>query len=110
MAPERNRTLWRYGDIQSSSSRKPLSPAQRDATCSKAAPPHRLSPPHRLLHCRFLMAVRKELLEILVCPICKATVELKPDGSGLKCVECRRVYPIRDDIPVMLIDEARIED
>jgi len=63
-----------------------------------------------LLHCRFLMAVSKELLEILVCPICKATVELKPDGSGLKCVECRRVYPIRDDIPVMLIDEARIED
>ena len=63
-----------------------------------------------MLHCRFLMAVSKELLEILVCPICKATVELKPDGSGLKCVECRRVYPIRDDIPVMLIDEARIED
>ena len=56
------------------------------------------------------MAVSKELLEILVCPICKATVELKPDGSGLKCVECRRVYPIRDDIPVMLVNEARIED
>ncbi len=37
-------------------------------------------------------------------------VELKPDGSALKCVECRRVYPIRDDIPVMLIDEATIED
>ena len=59
---------------------------------------------------RFPMAVSKELLEILVCPICKATVELKPDQSGLKCVECRRVYPIRDDIPVMLVDEARIED
>ena len=55
------------------------------------------------------MAINKELLEILVCPLCKATVELKPDGSGLKCVECKRVYPIRDDIPVMLIDEARIE-
>jgi uncharacterized protein YbaR (Trm112 family) len=35
---------------------------------------------------------------------------LKPDGSALKCVECRRVYPIRDDIPVMLVDEAKIED
>ena len=56
------------------------------------------------------MAISKELLEILVCPICKATVELKPDGSGLKCVECRRVYPIRDEIPVMLVDEAKIEE
>ena len=53
------------------------------------------------------MAVSKDLLEILVCPLCKATVNLKPDGSGLKCVECHRVYPIRDDIPVMLESEAR---
>ena len=56
------------------------------------------------------MAVSKELLEILVCPVCKATVELKADQSGLKCVECRRVYPIRDDIPVMLVDEAKVEE
>lgn len=55
------------------------------------------------------MAVDQKLLEILACPACKATVELKPDGSALKCVECKRVYPIRDDIPVMLIDEATIE-
>jgi uncharacterized protein YbaR (Trm112 family) len=34
---------------------------------------------------------------------------LKPDGSGLKCRECKRVYPVRDDIPVMLIDEATVE-
>jgi uncharacterized protein len=57
-----------------------------------------------------IMAISQELLEILACPACKAKVELKPDGSGLKCVECKRVYPIRDDIPVMLIDEAKIED
>jgi uncharacterized protein YbaR (Trm112 family) len=56
------------------------------------------------------MAISEDLLEILACPACKAKVELKPDGSGLKCVECKRVYPIRDDIPVMLIDEATIED
>ena len=43
-------------------------------------------------------------------PLCKATVELKPDQSGLKCVQCHRVYPIRDDIPVMLVDEAKIEE
>ncbi len=57
-----------------------------------------------------VMAISKDLLEILVCPLCKAPVEMKPDESGLKCVQCKRVYPIRDDIPVMLIDEARIEE
>ncbi|MEO8099553.1 MAG: Trm112 family protein [Acidobacteriota bacterium] len=55
------------------------------------------------------MAISKDLLEILVCPLCKANLDLKADGSGLKCVECKRVYPVRDDIPVMLPDEARIE-
>jgi len=56
------------------------------------------------------MAISEQLLEILVCPACRAKVELEPDGSGLKCPECKRIYPIRDDIPVMLIDKARIED
>jgi uncharacterized protein len=56
------------------------------------------------------MAISQELLEILACPACKAKVELKSDGSALKCVECKRVYPIRDDIPVMLVDEATIEE
>jgi hypothetical protein len=56
------------------------------------------------------MAISKELLEILACPLCKEEVRLTPDGTGLKCVKCHRVYPIRDDIPVMLIDEAKIED
>jgi uncharacterized protein YbaR (Trm112 family) len=56
------------------------------------------------------MAISKDLLEILVCPLCKAPVEMQGDASGLKCVQCKRVYPIRDDIPVMLVDEARIEE
>jgi uncharacterized protein YbaR (Trm112 family) len=56
------------------------------------------------------MAISEQLLEILVCPSCRAKVELKPDGRGLKCIECKRVFPIRDDIPVMLVDEAKIED
>jgi uncharacterized protein YbaR (Trm112 family) len=56
------------------------------------------------------MAISTDLLEILVCPLCKATVEMKADGSGLKCVQCKRVYPIRDEIPIMLIDEAKIEE
>ena len=56
------------------------------------------------------MPISEQLLEILVCPADHAKVEVKADGSGLKCVECKRVYPIRDDIPVMLIDEATVED
>jgi hypothetical protein len=55
------------------------------------------------------MPVSPELLEILVCPVCKAQVVLQQDGSGLKCVECHRVYPIRDDIPIMLVDQAVIK-
>jgi uncharacterized protein YbaR (Trm112 family) len=56
------------------------------------------------------MAISPELLEILRCPACKGKVELKADGSGLKCVDCKRVYPVRDEIPVMLVDEATIEE
>ena len=56
------------------------------------------------------MAVNPELLKILVCPQCKVPVQLIEGGQGLKCNQCRRVYPIRDDIPVMLISEAKIED
>jgi uncharacterized protein len=56
------------------------------------------------------VAVSDRLLEILACPVCKVKVELKADGSGLKCIQCKRVYPIRDEIPVMLVDEAAIEE
>ena len=56
------------------------------------------------------MAVDPELLEILVCPECKAPVRLVKDGQALRCDRCRRVYPIKDDIPVMLVDEATIEE
>ncbi len=55
------------------------------------------------------MAVDPALLEILVCPACKQSVRPVHDGAGLKCDACKRVYPVRDDIPVMLIDEATIE-
>jgi hypothetical protein len=55
------------------------------------------------------MAVNPDLLKILVCPLCKAPLDLTSTG-GLKCKECHRVYPIRDDIPVMLISEATIEN
>ena len=56
------------------------------------------------------MAVSTELLELLVCPLCKSPVELKEDDKALKCSQCKHVYPIRDDIPVMLIEDARLEE
>jgi uncharacterized protein YbaR (Trm112 family) len=55
------------------------------------------------------MPIDAQLLEILACPKCKSDVKLTADEKGLKCVQCHRVYPIKDDIPVMLIDEATIE-
>ena len=57
------------------------------------------------------MSISPELLEILRCPKCKSEVRLKDDGSAIKCTntDCSLVYPIRDDIPVMLIDEATVE-
>ena len=56
------------------------------------------------------MAISPELLAILRCPKCKSEVKLKEDGSGLTCQnsECKLVYPIRDEIPVMLVDEATV--
>jgi uncharacterized protein YbaR (Trm112 family) len=53
--------------------------------------------------------ISKDLLDILACPACKSDVELveyKKDDHGLKCAKCKRIYPIKDGIPVMLIDEA----
>jgi len=54
------------------------------------------------------LTIPKYALDILVCPVCKTRVELLADESGLKCVSCQRVYPIRDEIPVMLLEEATI--
>jgi len=53
--------------------------------------------------------IAQDLLDILVCPVCKKSVKLTPNGQGLKCGECRRVYPIQDDIPIMLVDSASID-
>ncbi len=55
------------------------------------------------------MALDPALLEILVCPACKTPVRVVKDGAGLQCGTCHRVYPVKDDIPVMLIDEATVE-
>jgi len=53
------------------------------------------------------MALSQELLDILACPKCKNEVRLNDKQDGLVCQHCKLVYPIREDIPVMLIDEAK---
>lgn len=53
------------------------------------------------------MTLSKELLEILACPKCKGEVFLNDNKDGLVCEKCKLVYEIREDIPVMLIDEAK---
>lgn len=51
--------------------------------------------------------INQELLDILACPKCKEAVSLNKTEDGLVCEKCKLVYEIRDDIPVMLIDEAK---
>jgi len=52
------------------------------------------------------MPIDKELLEILACPKCKGDIVLTENQDGLICNACKLKYPIKDDIPVMLVDEA----
>ena len=52
------------------------------------------------------MAINKDLLEIIACPQCKGSLELKENQTGFVCRSCKLVYRIEDDIPIMLIDEA----
>ncbi len=53
--------------------------------------------------------ISQDLLDILVCPVCKKPLVLKENGESLKCGVCRRVYPIQDDIPILLVDSATID-
>jgi LSD1 subclass zinc finger protein len=64
---------------------------------------------------RFFLAynagmIAKDLLEILVCPACKQALEYRQTPESLKCTRCHRVYLVKDDIPIMLVDEAKIEE
>lgn len=52
------------------------------------------------------MTLSPQLLSILVCPKCKGELEYRADDSELVCHHCRLKYPVRDDIPIMLADEA----
>jgi len=53
------------------------------------------------------MAVSKELIDILICPNCHGDIAYDESGQTITCIgKCKYVYPVRDDIPIMLIDEA----
>ena len=52
------------------------------------------------------MPIKKELLDILCCPKCKGDIVLNGSGTGLVCNRCKLLYAIKDDMPIMLIDEA----
>ncbi len=56
---------------------------------------------------RYIM-IDKELLNILACPLCKTEVKL--EGDKIVCSSCGRRYPVQDDIPIMLIDEAELPE
>ncbi len=53
------------------------------------------------------MALSQDLLDILACPKCKGPIKLNETRDGLVCGTCKLLYPIKDDIPIMLIDEAK---
>ena len=55
------------------------------------------------------MSLSPQLLEILVCPKCKGPLEYKETEAVLICQACRLSYPIREDIPIMLIDQATVD-
>lgn len=70
--------------------------------------PYRCACGHsRVVQCPIMIA--KELLEILVCPACKQALEYRQNPETLKCTKCRRVYAVKDGIPIMLVDEATLE-
>lgn len=56
------------------------------------------------------MALSDELLNILACPKCKGDIYINDTNDGLICDNCKLLYEIRDDIPIMLIDEAKSID
>lgn len=53
------------------------------------------------------MPLAEEIISILACPKCRGDLNLVADGSGLLCKACNLVYPVRNDVPVLLIEDAR---
>ncbi|MFC1670633.1 Trm112 family protein [Spirochaetota bacterium] len=54
--------------------------------------------------------INTKLLEILACPACKGDVEYDVKNSKILCTDCKRIYPVKDGIPIMLVDEAEMPE
>lgn len=54
--------------------------------------------------------IPQDLLDVLVCPACRKPLVYRTNPETLKCTSCHRVYPVKDNIPVLLIDQATIEE
>ena len=65
-----------------------------------------ISPAHKRRSSEERLPISQELLDLLVCPVCKTPVVLTANGEGLRCAKCRLVYPIRDGFPIMIKDDA----
>jgi uncharacterized protein len=77
---------------------------------SVAPQPQLLQHINRTLYLAKITAmITPELLEVLACPVCRKPLVLRGE-EALKCNECRRVYPIRNGIPILLEPEATIEE
>ena len=53
------------------------------------------------------MTIKKEILDVLACPKCKGDVKVAEDGKAIICKNCKLLYPVRDNIPFMLEEEAQ---
>ena len=53
--------------------------------------------------------IPQDLLELLACPVCKQPLVLKVNPEALKCKACQRVYPVRDEIPILMADQASFD-
>jgi len=56
------------------------------------------------------MKITEEFVETMLCPACGGRMQLNADADAIKCLACRRVYQIKDDIPDMLVEHATIEE
>ncbi len=51
--------------------------------------------------------LKKELLDVLCCPKCKATLDYNPDQQTLRCTTCGTLYPVRNNIPIMIVEDNK---
>jgi uncharacterized protein len=53
--------------------------------------------------------ILQDLLDLVVCPACKGDLEVRTNPEALRCTSCGRVYPVRDGLPALLVEEATVD-